>query len=257
MRIWALSDLHVDFDHGGASCLPETYPDSDVVVIAGDVCEGNQRAIEWIHDQRFSRPVVYVAGNHEYYGRHRENDLALARRAARLVPNLHFLQNDQTIIDGVRFLGATLWTDYKLYGEPHAAACMLAAKSGLNDHRNIWTGDPLRPWLPKDCVEEHHRSAGWLEMMLSVRHRGPTVVVTHHAPSPRSVNFRKFPGSPLNAAFASNLEKAAWSCDMWIHGHIHDATQYKIADASVVCNPRGYPALGEESGWDPALVVSV
>lgn len=257
MKLWVLSDLHLDFDTGEAFRLPDPYPDSDVVVIAGDICEGSDRAIKWIHRQEFGRPVVYVSGNHECYGRHRQRDLDLARQSSKSVGNLHFLQNDKVEIGGVRFLGATLWTDYRLYGEPHMSTCMLAARSAINDHRNIWTGEPMRPWLPADCRDEHHRSAGWLEMMLSVRHRGPTVVVTHHAPSIRSVNRRKYSGSPLNAAFASNLEKLTWNCDLWIHGHMHDAVRYKIADAEVVCNPRGYVALGEASGWNPELVVEV
>jgi Icc-related predicted phosphoesterase len=110
--------------------------------------------------------------------------------------------------------------------------------------------------MPVDARQAHQATRRYLESELAKEHDGPTVVVTHHAPSPLSVAPR-FLGSPLNPAFASDLTDMIWQYvpDMWIHGHVHDSFDYLLGDTRVIANPRGY---GDENGsFDPMLVVEI
>ena len=112
MRLWILSDLHLDVNSSFPFTLPDPVPDHDVVVIAGDVCEGMARGVRWIAAAGLdAKPVIYVGGNHEFYGHDRLEDVSAARQTARAFPNIHVLEGDRVDIAGRTFIGATLWTD--------------------------------------------------------------------------------------------------------------------------------------------------
>jgi hypothetical protein len=109
MKLHIVSDLHAGF---GAFDLPET--DADVLVLAGDVdvgLRGMRMAREWAR----GRPVIYVAGNHEFYGESIPRHITKLREAA-AGTEVRFLENEGAVIDGVRFLGCTLWTNFDLFG---------------------------------------------------------------------------------------------------------------------------------------------
>jgi predicted phosphodiesterase len=247
MKIHLLSDLHTEF---APFDPPET--DADVVVLAGDIAKatkGIERAKGWFPD----RPVLYVAGNHEYYGEsipRLNHKLTAAADAA----GVHFMENREVVIGGVRFLGCTLWTDFELFGERQHS--MAAAQAMMNDFRLIRVDPDYRRFRPMDAGATHRRSLNWLMERLDATFDGTTVIVTHHAPSLRSVN-PEFDSHPATPAYASDLE---WLLDgraaLWLHGHTHMGLDYEIGGTRVIANQRGYPDA-PAPGFDPARVIEV
>lgn len=246
MKLHVVSDLHAGFRPFE---LPET--DADVLVLPGDVdvgVDGIALARSWAR----GRPVVYVAGNHEFYGQAIPRHLGKMAAAAE-GSTVEFLENREVVIGGVRFLGCTLWTDFDLFGE--RSRCMAAAEVAMNDFRQIRVDPEYRRFRARDAVAANRHSLHWLIERTHAPFAGPTVIVTHHAPSLRSVK-PVHRGDPVSAAFASDLE---WMLDgraaLWLHGHTHFSCDYTIGGTRVLSNQRGYP--GEESGFDPAFVVEV
>jgi Icc-related predicted phosphoesterase len=256
MRIQILSDLHVD---AGGLHRPQLVAGVDVLVVAGDVCAGIETGFTVLrHHVPAVTPIVMVAGNHEFYGFGLASELARARAGA-AAHNIHFLENAAVVIGGVRFVGATLWTDYELFGLANRNNCMQAAQMGLNDHRLIGLttgGSNDRRFAPLDALALHQQSRAYLDQTLAEPHDGPTVVVTHHAPHEKSVAMR-YNRSPLTGAFVSDLSPliAAHQPALWVHGHTHTSFDYRVGATQVVCNPAGYGT--ENPDFDPALVVEV
>ena len=274
MRILTLSDLH--FDHGPAWTMPTPaeLPDFDVAVFAGDISGSPSDGMRWLRTQPGFEycEIVFVPGNHEYYGRDIGKEEERAVEAARET-RVHFLNASVVpVIDGVRFLGCTLWTDYALYGDVERA--MESAYYGLNDHRLIkkkWDGHTQK-FLPRDALIRHECERAWLEGQLRTAHPGPTVVVTHHGVGHESVHPR-FAGDPLTPAFSSDLMPliaAHPEIALWVHGHTHAGFDYMAGPTRVVCNPKGYgpnprprdqahfpPGLPENEIFNPVLVVEV
>lgn len=235
MKIGILSDLHLP----GAGAQPHPAQAGDVVVLAGDISTG-LTGMAWAK-RVFTCPVIYVPGNHEYYGQDMDKLNGELQDDCRGT-NIHVLNDAAIVIDGVRFVCATLWTDFNLYGTIGESARFAAR--GMNDYRAIGKeGGALRP---ADTRALHLASRAYLERALAESFTGQTVVVTHHAPSPRSVAPR-FRGDPFTPCFVSNLEAlvAASGTALWIHGHVHDSFDYYIGQTRVVCNPKGY--RGEET----------
>lgn len=237
MRLLVLSDLHVEhapFEPGAV--------DADVVVLAGDIHNGAD-ALLWARATFPDHPIVQIAGNHEFYDREYDETLARLREVAQDT-GIHFLENDAVVINDVRFLGCTLWTDYRVFEAPgrpkqiDAAAAMDANRRLIADYFAVRMGE--RALTPEDTVALHARSRGWLEYELARPFDGPTVVVTHHLPSWRSVN-PAFARWVTNAGFASDLDRLVERADWWIHGHTHCSFHYAAGRAQVACNPRGYP----------------
>jgi predicted phosphodiesterase len=247
MKIHVLSDLHTEFEPFHP---PET--DADVVVLAGDTSTGT-RGIDLARDWFAGRPVVYVAGNHEFY---RESTPRLQRKLADAARHagVHYLENRAVVIGGVRFLGCTLWTDFELFGERHGS--MAAAQAAMNDFRLIRVDPDYRRFRPADARVSHMVSRDWLMRTLDAPFDGPTVVITHHAPSLRSVNelYREHPATP---AYASDLEYLLdGRVSLWIHGHTHVCVDYEVGGTRVFSNQRGYPEYAVD-GFDPARCVEI
>jgi predicted phosphodiesterase len=253
MRFWVFSDLHLDVNARFPFALPEPWPDHDAVIIAGDLCEGMARGVQWIADQRLNQqPVIYIGGNHEHYGHERYADLAAARAQAALHMNIHVLECNRLKLGDVTILGCTLWTDYELYGTP--AASMALAERLMSDHQMIALG--RFKWSAAAAREEHAKSAAWLGAELAaLPARNKTVVVSHHAPSQQSSSMR-FRGHPLTAAFASDLSPLLSQAGVWIHGHTHSAVDYSQDGCRIVNNPRGY-VRHETTGFQDNLVIEV
>lgn len=146
--------------------------------------------------------------------------------------------NDPVTGEPVRFLGATLWTDYKLFGDDAMVFAMKNAERWLDDHRVIRCL-PHDRFPAAEAARLHRESVSWLAAELAKPYKGKTVVITHHLPSGLSVAPR-FKAEPLSAGFASHLDHLVEKADLWIHGHTHDNFDYQLGKCRVVCNPRGY-----------------
>lgn len=253
MKLNILSDLHLSC---GALEIPQT--DADVVILAGDIARPPE-AIAWASG--FDRPVLYVAGNHEFYGGSLAGTVDELRRLC-AGTRIQLLDSDETIIGGVRFLGTTLWTDFLLFAQDEQRAqAMQQAQEFMRDFKKIQFGDrPGQLFTPDDCAALCQAQARWLAHRLAQPHDGPTVVITHHAPARQSIHPR-FAGSLLNACFVSDLERLAGAGhpQLWVHGHTHDSFDYDLKGTRVVCNPRGYASAGlnENPLFDSSFLVEI
>jgi predicted phosphodiesterase len=265
VKIHILSDLHLECGKWPRKVNVNEI-EADVMVLAGDIGEGLSGA-QWALNT-FERPVVLLNGNHEFYSNKRTVPEHIAAvRAKCKGTHVHFLENDSAIIDGVRFLGSTMWTDFAVHGDPiRRPRAIDEARRKMNDYRNILAD--RRPggysgrgviWLTPEHTEQHHaESRAWLEVELARPHGGKTVVVTHHAPSAKSLTYKE-PAWLLDAAYASNLEHLTngSQVSLWIHGHTHIFADYTLNGTRVICNPRGYAPRDTVMEFDPALVIEI
>jgi hypothetical protein len=199
-------------------------------------------------------PCVYVAGNHEFYKGGIKEGLEDGRVAAERFPDVHFLEDEATIIGGVRFVGATLWTDFRIDGSQQLS--MRIARERMNDYRKIaLQRSPWQRFVPVAACRMHQGSRRFFETTLRVDRDVPTVVVSHHLPSIKSVPAQF--DRDFNGAYASDLEDliADGRPALWVHGHTHASCDYTLGQTRVVCNPRGYD--DENAAFDRQLVVEV
>lgn len=225
------SDLHLErlADEFPSYTGVTPHPDAEVLVLAGDIHNGG-RAIALFAD--WPVPVVYVPGNHEFYGHDRMSVLSRLNQLAKGT-SVHILHRNRWDYKGVRFLGATLWTDYKA-GKDQTRAMQEARR--LADHRVIL--EMLEPFTPDTALRLHRQDRSWLTRQLAQPFEGPTVVVTHHAPHLKSLE-GAHKGDALNPAFASNLTSLVKKANLWIHGHVHSSFEYPVGGCTVACNPHG------------------
>ena len=260
MRLLVLSDLHVEFAPmdalEGAQRIDRGV---DVVVLAGDIHVGVQGLV-WARETFPDKPIVYVAGNHELYDGDWDLGLQLMRTRAQQL-GVYFLENDHIDIDGVRFLGATLWTDFELFGADQRDAAMAVARRTMVDYRAIAVGQRgadhglagQGKLQPLDTLERHRHSRAWLDAALAQTPPKRTVVVTHHYPSFRSTA-PMYQSDLGSAAFGSNLEHWMGRAALWVHGHTHSSFDYGLGGTRVVCNPRGYPMRRQGGFENPDFV---
>lgn len=255
MKINLISDLHLEFDD-------LTLPGGEVLIIAGDACESKtlsrfkydlhnilekdsrgrrmDRAARffWEECAKYEH-VIYVVGNHEHYhGKYWKTWIELAKE---LPDNVHLLEKQRFDLGDVTFLGATMWTDCNR-GNPITMATLA---SGMNDYRTITycKDGTYRKLQPKDTARIHQETKDWLrEELLGLQDR-KVVVVTHHAPSHRSVSDHYRGDSHMNGGYVSDLSDIILDnpqIKYWVHGHTHDPFDYAVGDCRVLCNPRGY-----------------
>jgi Icc-related predicted phosphoesterase len=250
VRLHVVSDVHVEF-----AAFEPPMVDADGLVLAGDIAQG-VAGVRLARCWSRGRPVLFVAGNHEYYG-HALPELTDRLRAAASGTVVHVLENDELVLGGVRFLGCTLWSDFMAAGPEELERSMAVCERLLNDYEVITWSEEGRTLRPEDTLALHWASRRWLAERLAVPHDGPTVVITHHAPL-----VRDRPRSPVHralvGAFASDLSGLMDGdrVDLWIYGHLHQAANLDVAGTQVVSNPRGYPHEPVEA-FDPALVIEV
>lgn len=249
MRLHILSDLHLSA-HG----MPPPEVTADVTILAGDIRRPAAEAMQWAAD--LGRPVLYVPGNHEFYGGAIPQVRQALARSAREY-GIHLLDQGMLTIGGVRFVGATLWTDFALFGAENRGLAMATSAKFMRDFVAIRNADGS-VFTPADAAALFAEQYAWLAAALAQSFAGPTVVVTHHAPTPRSVHPR-FAESPVSAAFVSDCSALMGRAALWVHGHTHDSFDYTVNGTRVVCNPRGYSAGGanENAQFDPCLCIEV
>jgi predicted phosphodiesterase len=242
MKIQIYSDLHLGF----ARFYPSPS-DADVVILAGDI-DIKSRGVSWANDT-FQCPVIYVCGNHEYYGGHIDHTLQKMKDAA--APHVHVLENEVLIINQTRFLVTTAWTDYSSTGDVLAAIRM--ASEWMNDFRVIRADASYRRLRPDDLIARSKSAYAWLTQELNKPFDGKTVVVTHHAPALNHVG-DGHPGH-LIAAYANDWSDLLGKADLWIYGHTHVAADFIKSGCRVVSNPCGYP--NQKTGFDPSLLIEI
>ena len=258
MRIAYASDLHLEFDD---SLTLTGLSTADVLVLAGDVDTMPEYYTEILRKLRlvYAGPVIFVLGNHEYYNGVFPDDRQKYRDAIAHDHQAFLLENELVVIGGVRFLGATLWTDFACGKQMRNCQHMMSDFEVIEDGAGTLQEDDspyvnrlaIRRITPEAILKVHQESIAWLDDQFTNHpHAGPDIVVTHHAPSYQSQHPR-FAGSPISGGFCSNQEHriqrwnaAGLAPDLWIHGHVHDPMDYRIGQTRILCNPWGYPDEG-------------
>lgn len=268
MKLWIWSDIHLEIQEVS---LPRFAPDDvDAIICAGDLCHApdlSRRAREIVH--RYDVPLIFVPGNHEFYsGRdpHRSKPLDhLAMKQAQEDSHgwnqrLYVLDDDIAEIDGVRFVGGTLWTDFEMdsFGDAEIAWRLHTASDLIPDFSQIRLGDGA-PLSSAAMIAMHRLTAGFIKRELAIPFNGKTVVVTHHLPHPEATP-EVHRGSDSNYLYASSetafggLLESANAPALWICGHTHQPVDVTVGNTRVVCNPFGYQVDPSEMAngfrWD-------
>ena len=284
MRIQLLSDLHLEY--GGE--IPPLAPGADIVMLAGDLAPAGLRAIRLAAEiWRDAAHILFVPGNHEFHGCDIEEARhLLARDCADCGVTL--LDTEAVTIDGIRFIGTTLWTDFR-FGTRRPGAGTGGVRDWLTRseettaeakaHREAagrfsdFSGLIRARTAPEgllttaETARRHARDRAFIEAEIAAAHEaGPgstsgaglkAAVITHHAPSPVSVHC-SYAGSPLNPAFVSDLDAliAHLRPALWIHGHVHYAVDATVGRTRVIANPLGIGPT-EEADFQPDLVIEL
>jgi Icc-related predicted phosphoesterase len=283
MKITVVSDLHLEFSDVDF----DNVNGSDVLVLAGDIMvaqdlhdhpqsatmtqssimgklgtrqESAERFRNFLSrcSSKFPR-VIFIAGNHEFYHGKFYSSLDHLREECREYPNVDFLENQSVIIAGVEFVCATLWTDMN-YSDPvtkfHVSQTLNDYRVIRNDHHNY------RRLQVDDVISRHCTSRQYIMDTVAKSQQDRIVVVTHHAPSFRSIGAQYRGETLTNGGYASEL--GGWIVDqpkirLWLHGHVHTTNDYEIGSTRIVSNPRGYHSAGytENTGWDPNLILEI
>ena len=250
MRLHILSDLHQEF-----SVVDIPTVDCDCVILAGDVAT-KLNGLKWIRRRLPDIPVIYLAGNHEYYGAAYPELLTQLRMETK-GSNIIFLENDSVSLGGFHFFGATLWTDLELFGPNWLDASDLL-EARLNDYHSIKNSrENHRRLSPRDTRRAHLETVEAMRGFFRTHDPARSAIITHHAPSLRS-SAERFQGDLMTSGFASNLEGLIREHQplLWVHGHMHDSSDYHIGRTRVLANPRGYPHA-PNPGFIPDLVVEL
>lgn len=248
MKIQIISDLHQEF---GLSEL--TFRNADLIILAGDINLGT-KGIAWIKENIPDKPIIYVLGNHEYYKGTYPNTL---RKIVELSKgsNVHVLENNFVEFEGIKFHGATLWTDFSLFGNPVEYGIICQSK--MNDYKLIRRDPSYSKLRTIDTYKIHQISKNWLQKSLEESKAYKNIVITHHAPSIRSVP-QEYKNDPVASAYASDVEDVIikYKPAYWIHGHVHTPVRYSIDRTEIICNPHGY--INEKyNGYDKELIIEV
>ncbi|MFM6985114.1 MAG: metallophosphoesterase [Hydrogenophaga sp.] len=273
MKIQLISDLHLEANPG---FMPEPAPDADLLVLAGDIGSYQRRPDGSVMAEpdwglrRFSPlpaagawpvPVLFVPGNHEYDALDVDQaHAALRETCARL--GITWLADETVVIAGVRFIGTTLWSDYDTLVPPTAAPAEQLrqrhkAYRAANFYLHKMAAQQGGALFDAAAMRERAlHCQDWLRKALARPHEGPTVVVTHFAPTLHSADPR-YGRSPGTAGFCNALDALLDQADLWLHGHLHCPTDVRVGRCRIVANPLGYAAKGEQLSFRPTLTVDV
>lgn len=258
MRLALYSDLHLETLPASVTTDPPKL-DVDVVILAGDI-GSHTHGITWAAQAFRQAPVtpdiVYVAGNHEYYGV--SLGLLDEMRKAGRKHGVQVLECDACYpVSGLRILGCTLWTGFDLYGTDTIDASMSICRQCINDFSVIANRAGKR-LDPQDVINLHHASVAWLDAELSKPFDGKTVVVTHFGPHPSTIAAHH-QGSEVAPYFVTDLSwlMAKHRIDIWCYGHSHTNADF-ITDEGcrVISNQKGY-AFEQSTGFRPDLIIEV
>jgi 3',5'-cyclic AMP phosphodiesterase CpdA len=258
--LWSLSDLHLELTHGWDLPSANARPRFDVMVVAGDLIPRMERGVAWLRERVPDRPVIYIAGNHEPYGQDIDIDVEKARDAA-AGSNVRILQNEALSIDGVLFVGATLWTDFALFGSPSYA--MNRAMGIMNDYVRIRKNSYAARLRPSDTLARHFESREFIARTIREKPTNCKAVVASHHPCIRQLIRTGMEADIVSAAYVSDCPALLDGVDLWICGHTHESFDGVVGTTRVVSNAKGYgPWLPDRLTWDnanfdPHLVIEI
>jgi Icc-related predicted phosphoesterase len=282
MKIQLLSDLHLE---SHPDFQPRSAPGADLLVLAGDIGSyqsGSRLSERGDNDfglARFSplhgwpTPVLFVPGNHEYDALDFDDAHARLRdTCARL--GLTWLERETVVLThsaggapgAVRFVGTTLWSDFDALGPPPGdSAATLTQQLRSRDKAFRAANFYLRktggtragaPFLAEAVREQALACQHWLRAALAEPFDGPTVAVTHFAPSLHSADPR-YGHTPGTAGFCNALDELLPLARLWLHGHLHAPSNYLHHGCRVMANPLGYARKGEQAAFQPELLIEV
>lgn len=256
MKVKILSDIHLEHF---VACQTLPVGIGDVLVLAGDIlCAKNltkngylkEVYLQFLNEcSKNYDKVLYVKGNHEFYGYNYEGT---KKKIIEYLPsNVHLLDNDTITIGNWNFIGFTFWTDFRCEN----ALEMMEAECNMNDYNSIRIGSNYRKLRADDTLKFHKESKEYLLNQLKVI-QDNVFVISHHAPSYQSVpqEFKKH----ANGAYCSNLDDLILNhpqIKYWCHGHTHTPFDYNIGNCRVICNPHGYP--GQNTGYNSDLYIEI
>lgn len=248
MKLRIISDLHIRHEANHLAAIHQG--DEDVVACAGDVDNGTKYGLSWLRDRFPDRRIVFVPGNHEYYGEiiaDADGDMRILGEALKI----DVLINSTVRIDDIEFIGSTLWSNF-CGDDPFKYRTYMLSEKYCNDFRLIKSEKDrrLRPFYVEHELFSKARS--FLESAIDSNRR--QVVVTHFAPALGSVA-PEFKNDPATPYFVNDLAELVSRTSLWIHGHTHKAFDYRVGNSRVICNPGGYP--GEQGGFNPGLVIEI
>lgn len=244
MKILVISDIHTEFwKRGIPSSFAGDLPEFDVVVAAGDIGVGTQGG-DWLFDMFKGKPVIYVLGNHKYYG-YDYQEIRQQIAASLAGTNVHLLDPGIVTIDGITFIGATLWSDCVLngYNDPYTIPRI---DQSIADFRVIRDGKGR--FTTTRMMQIHNEERQMIERELAQGDNSKTVVVTHFVPSQLCIA-DKWKGSVLNPYFTNDLDEwfDAYEYPLHIYGHTHDRGDVVHPYGTrLVGNPFGYPRENDE-----------
>lgn len=249
MRIWILSDLHLEtVPYPGA--FKPSPPDFDVLVCAGDTWSGDvERGFAFLRALAGRKPIVAVLGNHEHWRCAIAETVTRARRAA-VAAGIHLLEGDAVDLLGMRFIGATLWTDYHLGGS-------VDPEQPTGEDIKVPCRGAERPLTVGDARQLHHVSRNRLDELISQNTDLPRVVVTHHAPLPACIASSDH-GKWIAGNCASDLSTLTdtGQVQLWIHGHVHHSIDLRLPSGTrISCNPAG--TMFSNTRFDERLVLEI
>lgn len=251
MKIRLLSDLHTEFRLPYKTHQMSEYRGEDVLVLAGDIASGatnTQTVIKHFLDCGFPR-VVYVPGNHEYYGNSIKHFDDAMIDFAETTRGVHFLRPGMVDIDGILFCGGTLWTNF-MDNPISQSVC----KRVINDFRQI------NNFQTRNAYDLYYKHLESIKQSYEQRNNRPVVVVTHFLPARECIAPRWRGGDLVNDYFANDLGSMIREMQntTWLFGHTHDAMDFQLGSTRLVCNPHGYyNALNDGVGFDPFKVIEV
>lgn len=259
MRIAYCSDLHLEFK----KLELNNDVGADILILAGDICvvesirrfpfgdnrrksgshhEGHSVNFEnfFSHVSKQFKHVLVVLGNHEHYhGRFHKTAPTLKEAFSYIGDNITLLDRESVVIDGITFIGATLWTDMDRGNE----MTKYEVCNGMSDFKIITYNNHgnYRSLHASDVISEHMRDLDYIRHV--ARQSDDVVVITHHGPSHKSIH-PMYSGHSMNGGYVSDLSDVMLDMDnikFWFHGHVHNKFDYTINNCNVLCNPRGYP----------------
>lgn len=240
-KVGLLSDLHLE----GSNIDTLENPGWDILVISGDLSADLN-----LLDRFFSYkvptdiPIVYVLGNHEYEGRKFNEVVEQYREVLQPFEHVHLLDNESVVIDNIKFIGSTLWSNFELNGITSQKESMNWAKNNVVDFKYIFMENldgsgKYHPITPEEMIKENEKAQKFIEFELKNNpFEGEKFVVTHFAPHKNSIqpNFKNMDSS----YWVNNFENLMGFAQYWVHGHTHSNFDYTIEDTRVICNPRGF-----------------
>jgi predicted phosphodiesterase len=270
MKISLISDAHLEF----GSLTLENKDNADVLILSGDICVAKDllelgspmSKSEAIHDffrncsDEFEH-VIYIVGNHEHYHGDFATTYTTLKDRLGYLQNLHILDKETFTLDGVTFIGGTLWTDMN-ESDPMT---LNAIGSMMNDFRCVKNSNKkvsfrdadgnfherAAKFSPQDAVEDHRKMVEYIRHVVQGKDNQKFVVVGHHAPSKLSTHPKYQNETLMNGGYSSTLDffiEAHPQIKLWTHGHTHEVFDYTLNETRIVCNPRGY--IGYEDRAD-------